>query len=36
MIKAAKNLKIISVYGAGYDNVDIDEASRLYIGGQCS
>lgn len=31
MIKAAKNLKIISVYGAGYDNVDIDEASRHNI-----
>ena len=28
MISAAKNLKIISVYGAGYDNVDVDEASR--------
>ena len=24
MIKAAKNLKIISVYGAGYDNIDVD------------
>lgn len=31
MIRAAKNLKIISVYGAGYDNVDVDEASRHNI-----
>lgn len=31
MIRAAKKLKIISVYGAGYDNIDVDEASRHNI-----
>ncbi len=31
IIRAAKNLKIISVYGAGYDSVDVDEASRNNI-----
>ncbi|NMA95474.1 MAG: dihydrofolate reductase [Clostridiales bacterium] len=31
LMSAAKNLKIISVYGAGYDNIDIKEASRRGI-----
>lgn len=30
-IRAAKNLKIISVYGAGYDRIDVEEASRQNI-----
>ena len=31
LIRAAGNLKIISVYGAGYDSIDVDEASRQNI-----
>ena len=31
IIRAAKNLKVISVYGAGYDSIDVDEASRHNI-----
>lgn len=31
MIQAAKNLKIISVYGAGYNSIDMEEATRHNI-----
>lgn len=31
IIGAARNLKIISVYGAGYDGIDVEEASRRNI-----
>ncbi|HZK33786.1 MAG TPA: NAD(P)-dependent oxidoreductase [Bacillota bacterium] len=31
LIEKAKNLKVINVYGAGYDNVDIDAATRRGI-----
>jgi glyoxylate reductase len=31
LIRAAKKLKIISVYGAGYDSIDVEEATRHNI-----